>query len=150
MFTLLTNTTSIHIIIFFFFQAEDGIRDLTVTGVQTCALPIYPRRGFTHSLGDGSRCLCADGFEKFFARNGSSTALHDHQAARDVGDVRGFERRSPAGERQSVCGKNGVARAGDVYGLIAAMNGDLPESIAWFEKNRAVPSTGDQKRLQFH
>src|SRR2546430_10771827 len=28
---------------FFFFQAEDGIRDLTVTGVQTCALPIsYP------------------------------------------------------------------------------------------------------------
>src|SRR2546427_4711577 len=30
---------------FFFFQAEDGIRDLTVTGVQTCALPIS--------------CLCA-------------------------------------------------------------------------------------------
>src|SRR2546430_1904328 len=28
---------------FFFFQAEDGIRDLTVTGVQTCALPISPR-----------------------------------------------------------------------------------------------------------
>src|SRR2546430_3349178 len=28
-------------VVFFFFQAEDGIRDLTVTGVQTCALPIY-------------------------------------------------------------------------------------------------------------
>src|SRR5688572_31228855 len=28
---------------FFFFQAEDGIRDLTVTGVQTCALPICGR-----------------------------------------------------------------------------------------------------------
>src|SRR2546421_9180322 len=28
---------------FFFFQAEDGIRDLIVTGVQTCALPISPR-----------------------------------------------------------------------------------------------------------
>src|SRR2546430_7760310 len=28
-------------VFFFFFQAEDGIRDLTVTGVQTCALPIY-------------------------------------------------------------------------------------------------------------
>ena len=25
---------------FFFFQAEDGIRDIGVTGVQTCALPI--------------------------------------------------------------------------------------------------------------
>src|SRR5688572_31874813 len=31
----------------FFFQAEDGIRDLTVTGVQTCALPIY-RRELVH------------------------------------------------------------------------------------------------------
>src|SRR5207245_8033827 len=31
---------------FFFFQAEDGIRDATVTGVQTCALPIsIPRPG---------------------------------------------------------------------------------------------------------
>src|SRR2546430_9651134 len=29
----------------FFFQAEDGIRYLTVTGVQTCALPIYVRSG---------------------------------------------------------------------------------------------------------
>src|SRR5579862_1026163 len=28
--------------LFFFFQAEDGIRDGTVTGVQTCALPISP------------------------------------------------------------------------------------------------------------
>src|SRR3712207_126220 len=29
--------------VFFFFQAEDGIRDIGVTGVQTCALPIAPR-----------------------------------------------------------------------------------------------------------
>src|SRR5216684_6376162 len=29
---------------FFFFQAEDGIRDVAVTGVQTCALPIFPIR----------------------------------------------------------------------------------------------------------
>src|SRR5256886_13213067 len=28
----------------FFFQAEDGIRDLTVTGVQTCALPILAKK----------------------------------------------------------------------------------------------------------
>src|SRR5688572_32514024 len=32
----------------FFFQAEDGIRDLTVTGVQTCALPIW--RDFRASI----------------------------------------------------------------------------------------------------
>src|SRR2546430_38332 len=30
-----------YLLFFFFFQAEDGIRDLTVTGVQTCALPIF-------------------------------------------------------------------------------------------------------------
>src|SRR5256884_5084767 len=31
--------------VFFFFQAEDGIRDVAVTGVQTCALPIFRFRG---------------------------------------------------------------------------------------------------------
>src|SRR5690606_41150234 len=30
------------VLFFFFFQAEDGIRDFHVTGVQTCALPILP------------------------------------------------------------------------------------------------------------
>src|SRR2546426_7648171 len=30
--------------VFFFFQAEDGIRDYKVTGVQTCALPISGQR----------------------------------------------------------------------------------------------------------
>src|SRR5690606_39433984 len=34
-------------VFFFFFQAEDGIRDFHVTGVQTCALPIL-NRGLTH------------------------------------------------------------------------------------------------------
>src|SRR5256885_8194680 len=34
----------IHYFLFFFFQAEDGIRDYKVTGVQTCALPIFTAR----------------------------------------------------------------------------------------------------------
>src|SRR5438874_8187446 len=33
-------TYAFYVFFFFFFQAEDGIRDLYVTGVQTCALPI--------------------------------------------------------------------------------------------------------------
>src|SRR3712207_6851055 len=33
---------------FFFFQAEDGIRDIGVTGVQTCALPISCRTKLNH------------------------------------------------------------------------------------------------------
>src|SRR5256884_9242248 len=32
--------SSVYMLFFFFFQAEDGIRDVAVTGVQTCALPI--------------------------------------------------------------------------------------------------------------
>src|SRR2546429_1927743 len=37
---------------FFFFQAEDGIRDVAVTGVQTCALPIcFLQAGATLAAG---------------------------------------------------------------------------------------------------
>src|SRR5260370_30615345 len=45
----------------FFFQAEDGIRDSSVTGVQTCALPIYrggrrrPRPRSTTQIDNASR-----------------------------------------------------------------------------------------------
>src|SRR5256885_7564726 len=39
--------------LFFFFQAEDGIRDYKVTGVQTCALPIYEAAGI--DLGGAGR-----------------------------------------------------------------------------------------------
>src|SRR2546430_16852600 len=46
--------------VFFFFQAEDGIRDLTVTGVQTCALPICIDEGFTSVMIDASH----EAFEK--------------------------------------------------------------------------------------
>src|SRR5437867_5828037 len=40
---------------FFFFQAEDGIRDRTVTGVQTCALPICVLNTPPRGLGDKTR-----------------------------------------------------------------------------------------------
>src|SRR2546429_6241561 len=42
-----SNHLSLYTLIFFFFQAEDGIRDVAVTGVQTCALPIFR---FHHQL----------------------------------------------------------------------------------------------------
>src|SRR2546421_3068490 len=64
------------IFFFFFFQAEDGIRDLIVTGVQTCALPIS--RQEEHDVGDRlgsdervSRRPRADRFER-------PLALGDH------------------------------------------------------------------------
>src|SRR2546422_5101031 len=57
--------------VFFFFQAEDGIRDVAVTGVQTCALPISAPRSV--SLGTG-------GTQQFVAYgrldNGDSVAVN--------------------------------------------------------------------------
>src|SRR5438034_7290400 len=43
---------------FFFFQAEDGIRDHCVTGVQTCALPIY--EAALRMAKAGTWLVCAD------------------------------------------------------------------------------------------
>src|SRR2546425_9097339 len=45
--------------VFFFFQAEDGIRDKLVTGVQTCALPIS--RGVWPRGGGGARAASPSG-----------------------------------------------------------------------------------------
>src|SRR5207245_7218912 len=42
--------------LFFFFQAEDGIRDATVTGVQTCALPILGKSREKESSRKPRRC----------------------------------------------------------------------------------------------
>src|SRR5256885_6220919 len=57
-----------HLSVFFFFQAEDGIRDYKVTGVQTCALPIsrvpWPcraRHALASSGGVSSRCCARRG-----------------------------------------------------------------------------------------
>src|SRR2546430_13355688 len=44
-------------VLFFFFQAEDGIRDLTVTGVQTCALPICGVSADVQVMPDGRGIL---------------------------------------------------------------------------------------------
>src|SRR5690349_22679805 len=50
-----------HVVLFFFFQAEDGIRDLYVTGVQTCALPISAHRLLSHVSEGGGRAIQALG-----------------------------------------------------------------------------------------
>src|SRR2546425_5706367 len=83
------------LVLFFFFQAEDGIRDKLVTGVQTCALPI-------------SRGLLADlaGAEEEHPRFGQPAEDRERELDGDVGhahltfrdrgmgaDVRSEERR---------------------------------------------------------
>src|SRR5215217_7941383 len=68
--------------VFFFFQAEDGIRDIGVTGVQTCALPIS-YLAVRHDLG---RALadCASGRELMAAGFARDVEI---AAACDVSDV---------------------------------------------------------------
>src|SRR5437773_12179807 len=63
---------------FFFFQAEDGIRDRDVTGVQTCALPI-----FGQSLQD------AEGRADEFLKNAEASIVFS--LGRDVHDSRALE-----------------------------------------------------------
>src|SRR5256885_10044045 len=46
-----------NVFFFFFFQAEDGIRDYKVTGVQTCALPICLRETAQHQPVPGCQDL---------------------------------------------------------------------------------------------
>src|SRR4030043_2282927 len=47
---------------FFLFQAEDGIRDVAVTGVQTCALPICLARAAKMEMGDRVPCMIPTGW----------------------------------------------------------------------------------------
>src|SRR5688500_19392015 len=60
--SLYTLTITILSVIFFFFQAEDGIRDYKVTGVQTCALPIWNElERATDDENDGRKKMHDDG-----------------------------------------------------------------------------------------
>src|SRR2546430_6642807 len=72
--------------IFFFFQAEDGIRDLTVTGVQTCALPIYP---------------LADGLLVLRPRPAEDFDLAGSRVEEPLGDFHRGRLAGPVGDRKS-------------------------------------------------
>src|SRR5258706_11496063 len=61
--------------VFFFFQAEDGIRDWSVTGVQTCALPISSRRRHTRLVSDWSSDVCSSDLEEHTSELQSLTNL---------------------------------------------------------------------------
>src|SRR3989454_7548763 len=71
---------------FFFFQAEDGIRDYKVTGVQTCALPICTSKAnfnvkphpFYVASGRGCRITDLDGVERLDAINNFTALVHGH------------------------------------------------------------------------
>src|SRR5690606_39416795 len=84
----------------FFFQAEDGIRDFHVTGVQTCALPIFAQCDAWPSIARGENTL-------LLASTGSGKTLAAFLVAlnRLV-----FSEQPPRSEERRV-GKEGSARA---------------------------------------
>src|SRR5688572_31961486 len=86
--------------LFFFFQAEDGIRDLTVTGVQTCALPISDRKRLAGRIGgarnSGGRTNSGGGHHRLRGETGAGrwrvkSAILSVQLVRRI--VRSEERR---------------------------------------------------------
>src|SRR5690349_24137457 len=79
---------------FFYFQAEDGIRDLYVTGVQTCALPISQLRGGGIGGIEGVTPFCppstppwAVQSRRWHSRDRVRTAFRRSAAARTVREV---------------------------------------------------------------
>src|SRR3712207_7080618 len=76
---------------FFLFQAEDGIRDIGVTGVQTCALPIYhsavdPTASFSRINGPPDRPDGTNNYARLFAARAREVADHfgDSVAAYEI------------------------------------------------------------------
>src|SRR3712207_8512346 len=87
---------------FFFFQAEDGIRDIGVTGVQTCALPICPSGG-PSGRGRG--------------RSGGASGARPRWGGR--------RRRGSSARRRGACGPGTGGRRGDRESGVLGKSGDL-------------------------
>src|SRR5688572_31589569 len=85
-------------VFFFFFQAEDGIRDLTVTGVQTCALPISATRA--PMLRYGERQLCVPGRCRAAAMRACTSSRASSSLSVDIGAYDGTGVRLRSEERR--------------------------------------------------
>src|SRR5208282_2526365 len=103
-----------------------------------------------HHSGGGPACLMANGGEKLIPRDGGGATLHDNEAASNVSDVRSFQRRGAAGQRNRVHGKNRVARTRDVYSLVASVDGYLRQTLSRLEERHAVAASRNEQRAQLH
>src|SRR5579862_1151730 len=92
----------------------------------------------------------AHGGFQFGARDGGSAVFHDHDAAGKTGDVRGFEIGGANGESDGEGGDDGVAGAGDVAGVLGAVDGNLLRRVFGVEEDHAVAAAGDQESFEAH
>src|SRR2546425_6293844 len=98
---------------YFFFQAEDGIRDKLVTGVQTCALPIYDLLDLHEVLG------C----ERFRLGEVVVEAVVDRGANRDL------DRREEAPHRLGHDVRGGMTQCRERRGIAVEVAGQLEMSL---------------------
>src|SRR5205809_4986044 len=91
---------------FFFFQAEDGIRDVAVTGVQTCALPIF-RSTLRWGVGIAAVLALGVAIGRWSARRGESPSSPTVIAGSDQASTLAY--RVARSEERRV-GKEGRAR----------------------------------------
>src|SRR5690606_41083469 len=117
-------------LVLFFFQAEDGIRDFHVTGVQTCALPIFYQRaagfGFPGVRVDGNdvlaclavtraaveRARSGEGpmlIEAFTYRMGAHTTSDDPSRYRSDEERAEWEAKDPIARLRTYLEKDGLA-----------------------------------------
>src|SRR5699024_12050023 len=85
----------------FFFQAEDGIRDRNVTGVQTCALPISPEKA--NQVGLELAKKLAPNHEVAVYTHDDTNHVHNHIVINSVN----FE----TGKKYQAHGKEAIERA---------------------------------------
>src|SRR5690606_40493317 len=110
------------LILFFFFQAEDGIRDFHVTGVQTCALPICGATAFLAALAERLHARLRDVPRLTGAPHSPEASLRTGQ-----GSCRDF-----AVLFVSCCRPQGIA-ARFVSGYLPAPPGEAQHTPRWAE-----------------
>src|SRR5690606_11923387 len=107
----------------FFFQAEDGIRDFHVTGVQTCALPIFrvakllpgPER-----TGAESAMMTATGAAQLWAASSCASAASPRKMASSAGS-------SKSRQRMRECFKDSLWVTGEEKFIVVLCRGPRPE-----------------------
>src|SRR5688572_32495905 len=86
----------------FFFQAEDGIRDLTVTGVQTCALPISSKWSSRLGVGMGYKTPTLFTEETETIQYKGVAPLQGVRSEKSYGGTADVNFRTTMGDRKSV------------------------------------------------
>src|SRR6266404_4297522 len=116
---------------FFFFQAEDGIRDKLVTGVQTCALPISIPPGHVRPGARPARDACGGGVDPAAAAGQASGQLTDPVVPVPVVFHAATRLHNP--------GPGHPERPERIEAVLAALRApDLTAAVAWVEGRLAT------------